>query len=116
MTHTPICLTFDGGTVVVVGGADEDRANLPGVSFDPRTKTERAEGRYYRPIVEYLIAKKIQYEDAARDYQAVKWDLKSDRTPFPHQTEAVQTWWKSGARGVVVLPTGTGKTLTAYPT
>lgn len=113
MTHTPIRLTFDGGTVVVVGGADEDRANLPGVSFDPRTKTERTEGRFYRAIVEYLIAKKIPYEDAARDYQAVTWTLTTDRTPFPHQTEAVQTWWKAGGRGVVVLPTGTGKTFTA---
>jgi superfamily II DNA or RNA helicase len=113
MTHTPIRLTFDGGTIIVVGGADEDRANLPGVSFDPRTKTERAEGRYYRAIVEYLIARKIAYEDAARDYQAVTWTLTTERTPFPHQTEAVQTWWKAGGRGVVVLPTGTGKTFAA---
>ncbi len=113
MTHSPIRLTFDGGTVVVTGGSDDDRANLPGVAHDPRTRTQRAEGRMYRAIVEYLIAKKIAYEDAAREYKAATWTLQSERTPFPHQTEAVDIWWKSRARGVVVLPTGTGKTFAA---
>ena len=113
MTFTPIRLTFDGGTVIVTGGTDDDRAALPGVAFDPRTKTQRAEARHYRAIVEYLIAKKIAYEDAARAYQAVTWTLTSDRTPFPHQTEAVETWWAARGRGVVVLPTGTGKTFAA---
>jgi len=113
MTSSPLRLTFDGGTVVVTGGSEEDRTGLPGVAFDPRTKTDRAEGRYYRRIVENLIARKIQYEDAARDYKAVTWTLNSDRKPFPHQTEAVDTWWKAGGRGLVVLPTGTGKTFMA---
>ncbi|MFO0809182.1 MAG: DEAD/DEAH box helicase family protein [Gemmataceae bacterium] len=36
-----------------------------------------------------------------------------DREPFPHQTETVETWWKHRGQGVVVLPTGTGKTFTA---
>jgi superfamily II DNA or RNA helicase len=113
MTLSPLRLTFEGGTVVVTGGRDDDRANLPGVSFDPRTRTQRAEGRHYRAIVEYLIARKIAYEDAARDYKAAVWELNSTRTPFPHQTEAVHAWWKANGRGVVVLPTGTGKTFAA---
>jgi superfamily II DNA or RNA helicase len=113
MSDTPIRLTFDGGTVVVADGRAEDRANLPGVAFDPRTRTERAEGRMYRPIVEALIARKLPYEDAARDYKAVAWTLTTGRTPFPHQTEAVAAWWAARGRGVVVLPTGTGKTFAA---
>jgi superfamily II DNA or RNA helicase len=113
MTFSPLRLAFDGGTVVVTGGSETDRANLPGVAFDSRTGTLRAEGRIYRAIVEYLIARKIQYQDVARDYKAVTWTLNSDRTPFPHQTEAIETWWKSRACGVVVLPTGTGKTFAA---
>jgi superfamily II DNA or RNA helicase len=112
-TFSPLRLTFDGGTVVVTGGSEEDRANLPGVAFDARTRTQRAEARMYRAIVEYLIARKIQYEDTAREYQAANWTLRTERTPFPHQTEAVETWWKAKGRGVVVLPTGTGKTFAA---
>ena len=113
MSDIPIRLAFDGGTLIVTGGRAEDRAGLPGVAVDPRTRTERAEGRMYRAVVEALLARKIPYEDAARDYKAVSWTLTSDRTPYPHQTEAVEAWWKANGRGVVVLPTGTGKTFAA---
>src|SRR3954468_16709608 len=113
MTFSPLRLTFDGGAGVVTGGREEDRAGLPGVAFDPRNRTQRAEGRMYRAVVEHLRARKIDYEDAARDYKAVNWTLSSSRTPFPHQTEAVEAWWKANGRGVVVLPTGTGKTFAA---
>jgi superfamily II DNA or RNA helicase len=110
---SPLRLTYDGGTVVVTGGRDVDRTGLPGVAFDPRTRTERAEGRRYRAIIEHLITRKAPYEDAARNYKAANWKLNSARTPFPHQTEAVEAWWKATGRGVVVLPTGTGKTFAA---
>jgi len=109
----PIQLTFDGGTVLVSGGDADVRATLPHVAFDPRTRTERAEGRAYRAIVEYLIANKIPYTDQARNYQVAPWNLSSERKPFPHQQEAVDVWWKARGRGVVVLPTGTGKTFMA---
>ncbi len=109
----PILLTFDGGTVIVSGGDADVRANLPGVAFDPRTRAERAEGRSYRGIVEYLLANKIPYTDQARNYQVAPWDLQSERKPFPHQQEACDVWWKARGRGVVVLPTGTGKTFMA---
>ncbi len=36
--------------------------------------------------------------------------MRTSRDPFPHQLEALQSWWSNGGRGVVVLPTGTGKT------
>src|SRR4051794_40322357 len=109
----PIHLSFDGGTIVITGGVAEVRRSLPYVAADPRTGAERAEGRHYRAIVEHLRAHKIEYRDEARTYQEAKWTLRSDRTPFPHQTEAVDTWWAQRARGVVVLPTGTGKTFVA---
>ena len=113
MSDSPIQLTFDGGTVIVSGGADDDRANLPHVTFDPRTESQRAKAIHYRQIVEYLRAKKIAYEDTARNYQPTAWKLTTERVPFPHQTEAVETWWKHYGRGIVVLPTGTGKTFAA---
>ena len=113
MEFTPIHLSFEGGTVVIAGGSDEQRLDLPGVSFDPRTNNGRAEGRNYRAIVEHLRAANIPYQDSARAWQETKWTLRSERTPYPHQIEAVETWWKQRGRGVVVLPTGTGKTFVA---
>jgi len=110
MDPAALRLSFDRGTLVVTGATPEVLATLPGLQFDPRAGVHRAEARYYRAIVEHLRRSDILYEDRARSYQATPWPLRTSRDPFPHQTEAVEAWWKAGARGIVVLPTGTGKT------
>jgi superfamily II DNA or RNA helicase len=113
MEQTPILLTFDGGTVLVSGWPAEDLLILPHCQPDPRTGQVRAEGRHYRALVEHLRRQKVAYTDQARTWEPTPWPLHAEREPFPHQTEAVETWWKAGGRGVVVLPTGTGKTWVA---
>src|SRR5262249_55878469 len=113
MEETPIHLSFDGGTLRV-SGADADRlAALPGCRHDPPSGTFRAEARCYRAPVEQPRRDQIPYKAEARAYQPTAWTLQDGRQPFPHQTEALDTWWKQGGRGVVVLPTGTGKTFLA---
>src|SRR5262245_21273087 len=108
-----LLVKFDGGTLVVSGAPSECLAALPGCRFDPRSGSYRAEGRYYRPIVEHLRHNQIEYLDEARNYQAASWPLRVQKEPFPHQKEALEAWWQMGGRGVVVLPTGTGKTYLA---
>jgi superfamily II DNA or RNA helicase len=110
MDQQPIGLAFDGGTLVVSGADTDCLAGLPGCRLDPRTGVYRAEARAYRTLVEHLRRHKTPYHDGARAYQPVPWALRTTRDPFPHQTEALDTWWRQGGRGVVVLPTGTGKT------
>jgi superfamily II DNA or RNA helicase len=110
MDASPLHLTFDSGTLIVSGADSERLATLPGCRFDSRSNTYRAEARAYRELVEHLRRERIPYRDEARAYQAVTWPLRTSRDPFPHQTEALEVWWRSGGRGVVVLPTGTGKT------
>jgi superfamily II DNA or RNA helicase len=109
----PIHLGYDAGTLVVSGAPPARLLDLPGVRFDPRTDLHRAEARCYRAVVEHLRANGIPYTDAARSYQQTPWRLRVERDPFPHQTEAVETWWRERGQGVVVLPTGTGKTYAA---
>jgi superfamily II DNA or RNA helicase len=108
-----IRIAFDAGTLVLAGDSPDRLLDLPGVRLDPRTNSYRSEGRDYRAIVERLRSEQTPYEDAARDYGHTPWPLRLERTPFPHQTEAVDAWWGQGGRGVVVLPTGTGKTFMA---
>ncbi len=105
-----IHLAYDGGTLAVSGATKEILDRIPGCRPDQRSAGHRAEGRDYRAIVEYLRREKIPYRDEARLWQAASWKLTSPRKPFPHQTEGLQTWWQHDGRGVVVLPTGTGKT------
>ncbi len=114
--ESPVELAYDRGTLLLTGGPPEfDFPALPGVKFDPRTSTYRAQGRYYRAIVEQLRRDKTPYTDTARgwDNKPTGWKMTTDRKPFPHQTEGLHEWWNTGARGVVVLPTGTGKSFLA---
>ena len=113
MDLSPIHLAFDGGTLVLSGAEPERLAGLPGCRPDPRSGNYRAEARHYRTLVEHLRRHHLSYKDEARNYQAAVWTLQAGRDPFPHQTEALETWWQGGGRGVVVLPTGTGKTFMA---
>ncbi len=113
MSDSPVHLTFDAGTVVVTGGTPELLAQLPYCKHDPRTDVYRAEGISYRQLVEYLREKQIVYKDEARSYNLTAWPLRVSRNPFPHQREALQVWWRLGGRGLVILPTGTGKTFVA---
>jgi superfamily II DNA or RNA helicase len=113
MSPTPIQLTYEGGTVVLTGAHPDTLAALPCVQYDQRTEVYRTEGLHYRVLVEHLHRQKIPYEDKARAWDKAPWPLRTSRDPFPHQVEALDAWWKKGGRGVVVLPTGTGKTFLA---
>ncbi|MGL4423904.1 MAG: DEAD/DEAH box helicase family protein, partial [Gemmataceae bacterium] len=113
---TTLKLEHDRGTILITEGPVEyDRTQLPGMMFDPRSSQYRAPGRFYRAIIETLIAQGTPYTDAARGWanKDIGWKLQTEREAFPHQTEAVATWQKTGRRGVVILPTGTGKTFVA---
>jgi superfamily II DNA or RNA helicase len=83
---------------------------LPGVKYDNRTRQFRAEAIWYRTIVEHIRKNKRPYTDGARSYELAAWRLLVAKAPFPHQVEGLEAWWNAGGRGVVVLPTGTGKT------
>src|SRR5262249_40004455 len=96
MEPTPIRLTFDGGTLVVARAAPEFLAPLPGCRAAPRSGGSRAEARWYRPLVEHLRQQRVPYKDEARAWQPTPWPLRTSRTPFPHQTEALDTWWGHG--------------------
>src|SRR5207237_449639 len=94
MEANPVLLRFDGGTVLVSGADSDALAILPGCRLDPRTGSYRAEARYYRGIVETLRQAQRTYRDEARAYQPTPWPLRTVREPFPHQTEALDTWWQ----------------------
>ncbi len=117
MSESPVLLGYDRGTVTVTAGPNGFIfSELPGVVFDPRTSAHRAQGRHYRSIVEQLLKDKIPYEDTARGWanEPAGWKLNAERTARDYQTEAVNAWMKGGRRGVVVMPTGTGKTFMAF--
>ncbi len=109
----PTEIFFDKGTLILKH-LPEDRAGaLPGVRWDQRTRCYRAPGYHYRDIVLTLRAKQIPYNDLARQFAPVKFTRKAPLTARDYQSAAVAAWVKSGFKGVVVLPTGAGKTILA---
>ena len=119
-TDTPtVIVDYDRGTVLVRADTFTlETLPLPGVTVDPRVNRWRAPGRYYRDIICALRDSGVPFEDRARDYRVGENDqlslaLQIERSPFPYQQEAVDAWWKADGRGIVVLPTGSGKTFVA---
>lgn len=101
-------LRFEGGTLVLDG---PDADTLPeGFEWDPRVRRARA------PASEYarFIQAHRDVEDRAKGYERLE-DLVhlSTRKARQYQDEAVAAWKKARWRGVVVLPTGAGKSYVA---
>lgn len=83
--------------------------NIAGCEWDTRTECYRMPGYQYYRLIMTLYQNKIEYKDEARQYKVLDLVLASQVTPFPFQKEAIQSWNNADKRGVIVLPTGTGK-------
>jgi DNA or RNA helicases of superfamily II len=96
-------ILYQGGTIIIDSW-------FPRAVKDPKTGNYRALGMYYKEILDYFSTVKIE-------------DLVADFIPFPiiedkvilkdYQIRALKAWKKAGKRGVIVLPTGAGKTYVA---
>ena len=91
-------------------GADE-KNSVPGAFvWDRRTKYFRAPAYKYRDIITEFVRSKTEYEDAAKSYSDFDFKQKFHITPRPYQTESIEAWRANKRNGVIVLPTGAGKT------
>ena len=103
-----LSLTFASGTIEV-RDAPAELALPPACAWDERTLCHRAPAVAYADIVRALVASKTPYEDRARRYEELTQGAQVRREPRPFQMEALEAWKKARGRGVVVLPTGAGK-------
>ena len=103
-------LRYDNGTIIVTG-----MAHVPFASFDPRSKSMRAQALHYQNIVEYLIQSEIECDDSVLELipsPTISIDKKKVHLALrEYQQKALDNWSEAGKRGCVVLPTGAGKTV-----
>jgi superfamily II DNA or RNA helicase len=103
-------LLFDRGTLVLADAQDVDGlTDLPGVLWDPRVACFRAPAFRHAEVASGLASRGVRLSDETRHPAGIagRWgriDLRA------YQTVALDRWHRAGKRGVVVLPTGSGKT------
>lgn len=102
-------LKFESGTLILEG-ADEKTAVPPAFVWDTRTRHFRAPAFLYREIIKQFIRTKTPYEDEAKQYSVFDFKPKFHVEPRFYQTESIANWKANERCGVVVLPTGAGKT------
>lgn len=106
-------LRFDRGTLLLDRFEHELVQRLPGVSWDSRVSSYRAPASRYRDIRAILEEDGRVYDDLVQRRgvePAAGWHPIELR---PYQQAALTAWELTGGRGVIVLPTGSGKTRVA---
>ena len=102
-------LSFVGGTLTLAGLPPTEGDDLPFL-WDPRAEVFRAPAIAYAEAILALRRRGIEIDDRARAYETLTEGARVHREPRPFQTEAITAWNAARGRGVVVLPTGAGKT------
>lgn len=112
MSLRPLVLRFDAGTLLL-DGAERTLMAPSAFHWDERVQRWRAPAYAYRDAVRELVRREVVYEDEARAYQDFDFPPKLSVEPRPYQQQAIEEWRRAGRRGVVILPTGAGKSLVA---
>ncbi len=108
----PSTLTYDRGTLLL-HPPPKGKSWLEFVTWDDRVEKFRLPARDYRRFVEVTRAEGVEVVDKARDFKELILTSGADKEPYKHQLEALNAWKSQGRQGVVVLPTGAGKTYVA---
>jgi superfamily II DNA or RNA helicase len=111
MARLPM-LSFDRGTLLL-HPPPPGKGWIEYATWDDRVERFRIPAMYYRRLVEALSAEATPLLDKAREFGPLTLVPAVEMTPYPHQREALAAWLASGRMGVVVLPTGAGKTYLA---
>ncbi|MEF8936824.1 MAG: DEAD/DEAH box helicase family protein, partial [Halovenus sp.] len=103
-----LSLSFDAGTIRVEGA---EAIELPALDLesDPRSNTGRLPAVQYAQLVDRLREQGVSVDDRVFDLPDL--DLDSAYQLREYQEEALTAWRRNDNRGVLELPTGSGKTV-----
>lgn len=112
MAKTVPRLTFDRGTLLL--HPPPSSGAWAGIAeWDDRIERLRAPAWQYRKLLEGLRRDNVLLEDKAKSFENLELQLANTQAPFAHQTAALEAWIGAGRQGVVILPTGSGKSFLA---
>ena len=103
-------LRFDRGTIILIDAPEGlTVAEGPGVLWDPRVQAHRAPAYKYHAVVRWLRERGVRFQPLT-PYLRSKAEAWSHVDLRPYQEAALSAWELGHRRGVVSLPTGSGKT------
>jgi superfamily II DNA or RNA helicase len=103
-------LRFDRGTMIVIDPPKElDVGAAPGVVWDARVHAHRAPASRYPALRRWLLENGSGFKDVPPRHRPAP-QLWSEVALRPYQEAALSAWELAHHRGVVALPTGSGKT------
>lgn len=105
-------LTYDRGTLIL-HPPPRGKAWIDDAVWDDRVERFRIPAWAYRHLTAALEIEGSQFKDHASAYVDLHLRSTIEMDPYPHQRAALRAWQQSDNRGVVVLPTGAGKTYVA---
>lgn len=113
MDGSRVNLSFAAGTLLLHGVPHELlRSWFPDVLwvYDSRVAGSRCDAMHYGRVSAELQRRRLAWDDLITAPRRVYWPADSLPQLRPEQSAAVEAWQGSGGRGLVVMPTGTGKT------
>lgn len=114
VTNDQATLRFCAGTLELTGISSAIAKSIPDLRWDDRARCYRSPACHYARVVTTLHRLGIHPLDEARRYATLKEGLRIRQMPRPYQAEALAAWKQAKHRGLVVLPTGAGKTWVAF--
>lgn len=105
-------LSFDRGTLLL-HPPPRGKGWIDYATWDDRVERFRIPALRYRTLLEALKTEGIVLQDRATDFSTLPPTAALELTPYPHQRDALAAWRRAGQQGVIVLPTGAGKTYLA---
>jgi superfamily II DNA or RNA helicase len=112
---SPIAVSLRGNDLLLVSDGPQDLDRLPPdlrarLHFDARLRGYRA-AALHLPQIEEALGAGARFAFEPRP--PLPFPTVVSQPPRPYQAEALAAWQAAGGRGVVVLPTGAGKTFLA---
>lgn len=106
-------LLFDHGTLVLADAPDTRLDFVPGLVWDARVALLRAPAHRYSEVVEALRSRALPFSDEVASLSPAAIAPWKSLDLRPYQRGALLSWEVAGRRGIVVMPTGSGKTRVA---
>ena len=113
MAQQKVKIDFSAGTLIIQAEPEQMIPVVDLVKYDERVKRFRARACDYAPILRELKGSNIDFIDRARDYQPISFSINNGFPTREHQQQALDAWRASNCRGVVAMPTGSGKSYLA---